>query len=291
LTQPHFNQISIVGVGLLGGSLGMAASHMGIAGEVVGVTRSKASIEEARRAEAIDRGTTDLVEGIREADLVILCTPVSHILTVLPEVMSNVKPGAIVTDVGSTKASIVTLGEELGKSHDRSFVGSHPMAGSEKTGVRAAKASLFHDSTCFVTRTAATRSDAFVMVCRFWQTLNARLVIARPDRHDRLVASISHLPHIAAVALVRAVESFNEDKNLVKGIIGNGFRDATRIAAGDVRMWEDICSDNRGEINRARAALDKSLTEILNACKPDTCEELGDLLQDARDFREFLDHK
>jgi prephenate dehydrogenase len=165
------------------------------------------------------------------------------------------------------------------------------MAGSEKTGVRAAKANLFNESTCFVTRTAQTPSDAFVSVSQFWQALNARLVIARPDRHDRLVASISHLPHIAAVALVRAVESFNEDKNLVKGIIGNGFRDATRIAAGDVRMWEDICSDNRGEINRARAALEKSLTEILEACKPDTCSELGNLLQDARDYREFLDHK
>src|SRR5690606_16435594 len=115
------------------------------------------------------------------------------------------------------------------------------------------------------------------------------LVISRPERHDTLTAVVSHLPHLAAVALVRAVENFSEDKNLIRGIIGNGFRDTTRIAAGNSDMWQDICLDNREEIRIARAALEKSLNEIMDACQPGAeCDKLHEILESAREFREFL---
>lgn len=123
----------------------------------------------------------------------------------------------------------------------------------------------------------------------FWRSLGCRIVISRPDRHDRLTAIVSHLPHLAAVALVRAVESFNEDKNLIRGIIGNGFRDTTRIAAGNSEMWQDICMDNRQEIETARQALEASLQQLMQACNPASeCDELHGMLDEARDFREFL---
>ncbi len=287
-----FNRIAIVGVGLLGGSLGLAARELKLCKEVLGVGRSQPSLDEARRVEAIDRGTMDAAEAISQADLVVLCTPVRHIVEAIPELMSHAKPGTIFTDVGSTKTSIVAAGEKAASANGCFFVGSHPMAGSEKSGVRFARKSLYEESTCFITKTPATNLDAFKKVYALWQALDARVVISRPERHDRLVASISHLPHLMAVALVRALDHFNEDKNLIKGIIGNGFRDTTRVACGDSRMWEDICTDNHAEISRAQQSLEQALREIMDACSCyETCDRLRVLLDEACEYRAFLENR
>lgn len=291
MTEPIFDKIAIVGVGLLGGSLGMAAIENGLCREVVGITRSLPSIEESRRHGAITSGTTDMVEGISGADLIVLCTPVNHIVQVLPEVMKHCKPKTIVTDVGSTKASIVENGELAAAEYNKIFIGSHPMAGSEKSGVQHAKADLYKGSTCFITKTEKTPIEAFKKICKFWLGLECRLAVSRPQRHDQLVASISHLPHVVAVALVQAIDSFGEDKNLIKGIIGNGFRDTTRIAAGDSRMWENICLDNFEEIERTRKALESSLHDFMAACENQDSVELKRILEEARDYREFLNQK
>ena len=137
-----------------------------------------------------------------------------------------------------------------------------------------------------------TDMTAFARVCQLWHAVGSRIVVSRPDRHDRLTAIISHLPHLAAVALVRAVENFNEDKNLIRGIIGNGFRDTTRIAAGNSEMWEDICIDNQTEISTARTGLENALRELMEACAAEPgCERLHTMLEEARTFREFLDVK
>lgn len=291
VTDPFFDKIAIVGVGLLGGSLGMTALENGIAREVIGITRSHPSIEEAKRHGAITSGTTNLAEGVAQADLIVLCTPVNHIIGILPDVMKHCKPDAIITDVGSTKASIVENGELIAAQFNRHFVGSHPMAGSEKSGVRYAKSDLYKGATCFVTKTENTSVEAFKRVCHFWKSLECRLAISRPHRHDRLVAAISHLPHVVAVATVLAVESFGEDKNLIKGILGNGFRDTTRVAAGDSRMWENICFDNRDEIIKTKQALEESLNTFMAACENTESSELKTLLENAREFREFLNQK
>jgi prephenate dehydrogenase len=289
VTEPQFKQISIIGVGLLGGSLGMAALQHKLTQKVVGIGRTQTGLQEAIRQGAISTGTTDLREGVEEADLIVLCTPVRNIADVLPEVVASAPDGAVISDVGSTKASIVAQGDEVTRGTGKFFVGCHPMAGSEKSGVRYSRPNLFEDSTCFVTRSTETDSRAFSMVCSLWRGLGSRIVISRPERHDTLTAMVSHLPHLAAVALVRAVENFNEDKNLIRGIIGNGFRDTTRIAAGNSDMWQDICMDNRAEIGIARDALEKSLNEIMQACQPGLeCDKLKNILEAAREFREFL---
>lgn len=289
MSEPQFKQISIIGVGLLGGSLGMAALQHKLAGEVVGIGRTQTSLQEAERQGAISSGTTDLNEGVENADLVVLCTPVRNIAEVLPEVVERAPVGAVITDVGSTKASIVARGDEVTRGTGKFFVGSHPMAGSEKSGVRYSRPNLFEEATCFVTRSEETDFKAFSKICGLWRVLGSRLVISRPQRHDTLTAVISHLPHLAAVALVRAVENFYEDKNLVRGIIGNGFRDTTRIAAGNSDMWQDICLENHTEIEIARTALERSFNEIMDACRPGSdCERLHDILESAREFREFL---
>jgi len=292
VSEPLFKRVSIVGVGLLGGSLGMAALDRHLCEEVIGIGRNQTGLQEATRQGAISRGTTDLEEGVAEADLIVLCTPVRHIAGVLEQVVAAAPAGAIITDVGSTKASIVERGNQVTRDTGKFFVGSHPMAGSEKSGVRHARPQMFQDSTCFVTRTSETDLTAFARVCQLWHAVGSRIVISRPDRHDRLTAIISHLPHLAAVALVRAVESFNEDKNLIRGIIGNGFRDTTRIAAGNSEMWEDICIDNQAEISTARTGLERALRELMEACAAEPgCDRLHTMLEEARTFREFLDSK
>jgi prephenate dehydrogenase len=290
MEDPSFQQIAIVGAGLLGGSIGLAAKERCLCSEVVGVGRARGSLDEARRLGAIDRATTDLRAGIAKADLVILCTPVRHILSILPDVLKAVRPEALVTDVGSTKMSIVRCGEEIAAQLGKRFVGSHPMAGSEKSGVRHAKPGLFEEATCFVTRTPSTPGDAFARICEFWRSLGSRLVVSRPDRHDQLVAMISHLPHLVAVSLVRAVDSLKEDKNLIKGIIGNGFRDTTRIACGNAQMWEDICAENTGEIERMRAVFESAVSEIISAHSRDSAR-LTAILEEACQYRGFLDNR
>lgn len=290
MTDHLFKRISIVGVGLLGGSAGMAALSGGLCEEVIGVGRSENSLQEAVRQGAISRFTTDTREGVADADLIILCTPVRRITSIMEEIVAAAPAGAIITDVGSTKLNIVRSGDAATAGTGKFFVGGHPMAGSEKSGVHYARADLFNESTCFVTRSEQTDITAFTRVAEFWRRLGCRIVISRPERHDRLTAMISHLPHLAAVALVRAVESFDEDKNLVRGIIGNGFRDTTRIAAGNSEMWEDICVENSSEIARARQALEEALRELMDACAPNgSNDRLYSILEEAKEFREFLD--
>lgn len=287
--EPLFHKISIIGVGLLGGSIGMAALTRGLCREVVGIGRTQTGLQEAVRQGAISVGTTDLEHGLAGAELVIISTPVNHILEILPKVVAACAPGTIITDVGSTKATIVARGDEVTQGTGHFFVGSHPMAGSEKSGVQHGRASLFEGSTCFITRTQHTDAAALAKVFRLWKLLGARLVVSRPERHDSLTALVSHLPHLAAVAMVRTVEQFNEDRNLIRGIIGNGFRDTTRIAGGSPEMWEDICTDNRSQIQQTRVALERSLNDLMAACEAEPqCDRLRKMLDEAREFREFL---
>lgn len=285
-----FDRITIVGVGLLGGSLGLAARERRLCREVIGFGRSQAALEEALRLEAIDRYDMNLESSVAEADLVVLCTPVRHILETLPAVMAAAKPGAIITDVGSTKTSIVQAGEAAQREGGAVFVGSHPMAGSEKSGVRYARPDLFAEATCFVTKTGTTDQKAFGRICLLWQALHSRIVVARPERHDSLVAKVSHLPHLLAVALMAAIEECAEDKNLVKGIIGNGFRDMTRLAGGDSRMWVDICGENVAAIQEARRCFETALARVMDTAASGG-EPLRDLLEETNDARQSLEQR
>lgn len=288
MSEPHFSTISIVGVGLLGASLALAAKQQKLCDRVIGVGRNQATLEDAQELGIVDEVTTDLGSGVKSADLVVLCTPVFHIVKVVGQVLNAAKPGAIVTDVGSTKASIVSAAEAASQGTAKFFVGSHPMAGSEKSGMRNARPDLYANSTCIVTKTRQTDLKAFAQVCALWTALGCRVVIARPDRHDHLIGMVSHLPHLLAVALVRTLAKTQEDKNLIKGIIGNGFRDTTRIAAGSPAMWQDICADNSAEIRSAREQFNAAVAEIVELCSRDE-SVLKNLLEEAADYREFLD--
>lgn len=290
MKKPLFEKLAIVGVGLLGGSIGLKARGDNLVEHVIGIGRREESLQKAQDAGAIDEFTLDLKSGVKDADLVILATPVCHIVSILPDVMRSAKRGALVTDVGSTKVSIVNAAEAASTENGALFVGSHPMAGSEKSGVEFSRPDLFEGTTCFLTPTPRTSLQAFASISQWWRALGCRLAVARPERHDALVALISHLPHLVAVALVRAVESFKEDQNLIKGIIGNGFRDTTRIAEASAEMWQDICADNSAEIRKAAAAFMESLSSLLSAHDGDLSQLEAAFLA-ACEYRKSLDER
>lgn len=252
-------RLAIVGVGLLGGSIALAARAQGVAREIVGVGRDRARLEAPLRAGAVDRVTTDLAAGVRDADLVVLAATVLANEQLLADAWRAVAPSAVITDVGSTKRGIVAVAERLAVGQSRVFVGSHPMAGSEKSGYGVARADLFQGATVIVTPTDVSEPGAVKSVTAFWESLGARVSALDPDTHDRVVAAISHLPHVAAWALVDAVVRFEP---AALPFAARGFKDTTRIAAADPAMWTEILLGNRDTLVASLAAFRGALDEL-----------------------------
>ena len=254
----QFQKITIVGVGLLGGSLGLAAKHRRLAREVAGYVRREASVKDCLKAGAVDYATTDLLAAVSNADLIILCTPLAQMRLLVKQMMPALKRGAIVTDVGSAKAGVVKDLESLVAKSGAHFVGSHPMAGAEKTGVGSARADLFECAMCVVTPTKRTNRAALRNVEKFWQNVGCRLLRLTPEAHDALVSRSSHLPHLVAAALAATVLDPRRPKEQA-ALCANGFRDTTRVASGSPEMWRDIALANRAQL---RVALDEFVREL-----------------------------
>lgn len=246
----QFQKITLIGVGLLGGSLGLAVKRRRLARRVEGYVRRAATAVESRKLKAVDRATLDLQSAVTDADLVIVCTPLAQMPALVKQMLPALKRGAIVTDVGSVKASVVKGLENLVAKAGAHFVGSHPMAGAEKTGVSAARADLFECAMCVVTPTKRTNPAALRKVERFWKSVGCRLLRLTPEAHDQLVSQSSHLPHIVAATLAATVLHPKHPK--AQGLLcATGFRDTTRIASGSPEMWRDIALANRRNVARA----------------------------------------
>jgi prephenate dehydrogenase len=273
--------LSILGVGLLGGSLGLAAKSSITRCHVVGYGHRISTLQLAQQIGAIDEYADDPAAAVREADLVVLCTPVGVFQDLLNRISPALKGGAIVTDVGSTKRSVVERAERLLPSHVR-FVGSHPMAGSEKRGVEFARTDLFHNALCITTPTSSTDGEALEQVEAFWRTVGMRITRLNPADHDRLLADVSHLPHVVAAAVV----AVQEDPALT--LAGRGFLDATRIAGGDGGLWRDILLDNRDNLRHSIQRLQQELDELLNLLDSSDGERLRQWLDAAAARRERL---
>lgn len=253
-------RLAIVGVGLLGGSVAKAVRAQALAREIVGVGRDLARLGPALRDGALDRVTTDLAEGVAGADRILLAAPVLANETLLPRVWQAASPGAVLTDVGSTKRGIAAAADRLAAGRPEiHFVGSHPMAGSEKSGYAVARVDLFQGATVVVTPTESSDAAAAKGVGEFWAALGARVVVLEPAAHDRAVAAISHLPHVAAWALVDAVGRFEPD---ALSIAARGFKDTTRIAASDPEVWREILLDNREAVRGSLAAFRDALDDL-----------------------------
>ena len=245
-----FRKIAIIGVGLLGGSIGLAVKRRKLARQTAGFVRRRASLKDCERAGAVDFATTDLLAAVWDADLVILCTPLAQMRSRVQEMLPALKRGAIVTDVGSVKASVVRELESLVARSGADFVGSHPMAGAEKTGVSAARADLFAGAVCIVTPTKATNLAALKKVEQFWRAVGSRTLRLTPEIHDALVSRSSHLPHVVAATLSSHVLNPAHPKSQ-PALCASGFRDTTRIASGSPEMWRDIALANRRNLTKS----------------------------------------
>ena len=253
-------RLAIVGVGLLGGSLAKAARTQAIAREIVGIGRDEGRLRPALTDGTLDRITTDLADGLRGADRVVLGATVLANETLLPQIWRAAAPGSSVTDVGSTKRGIVTVAERLAPSRrDVQFVGSHPMAGSEKAGYAVARADLFQGATVVMTPTESNSPAAVKSVGELWTAVGARVVTLEADAHDRAVAAISHLPHMVAWALVDAVARFEPE---AFAVAARGFKDTTRIAASDPDVWREILLANRDAVVASVAAFRTALDDL-----------------------------
>ncbi len=242
-----FKRICIIGIGLIGGSLGMAVIRRGLAGEVVGVDVGLENLDLARETGAIHRGTTDLAVGVHGADLVVMATPVGAYRNILKLITPYLTPGTIVSDVGSTKERVVRDAEEL-LPPQISFVGGHPMAGSEQAGVKGADAYLFENAVYLLTPTAQTNELALHKVSTLCAALGARVMTFAPEEHDRMVAAVSHLPHLIAATLVNTVGKVRQEHPSTLLLAAGGFRDTTRVAMGNPTMWRDIFLSNREHV-------------------------------------------
>jgi prephenate dehydrogenase len=265
-------RLAVVGVGLLGGSVAKAARARGIAREVVGIGRDLVRLRAAVDDGALDRATTDLADGLREADFVVLAAPVRAIEDLLERLWDVAADDVLVTDVGSSKTAIVRTAETLARRRPLAFVGSHPMAGSEKSGYGVARVDLFQGALVVVTPTETSAPRAVKTVTAFWEHLGARVTALDPETHDRSVAAISHLPHLVACALVDAV--VREAPGALP-IAARGFRDTTRIAAGDPRMWQEIFLANARPLADVLGAFRRALDELqalVEAGDPDAVE-------------------
>ncbi len=274
-------RLSIIGVGLLGGSIGLAVKSAAIPCHIVGYGHRRATLDKALASGAIDEPAGGLADAVKGADLVILCTPVGSFHQTLAGIAGSLSDGAIVTDVGSTKRSVVRDAAELLPKHVR-FVGSHPMAGSEKRGIEFARADLFRGARCILTPDASTDREALASVDGFWRALGMTTTVLSPHEHDRLVSDVSHLPHAVAASLVM----MQQDAALP--LAGKGFLDATRIAGGDGALWRDIFLDNREHFADSLTCFRASLDTFLQLLEAGRGEDLAQWLDDAAARRAAL---
>jgi prephenate dehydrogenase len=281
----HLEEITIIGAGLLGGSLGLAIRQRQLSVKVRAFVRRPESVAECQRLGVAHVATQNMKEAVSRADLVILCTPLSQMRELALQMRPFLKPGAVVTDVGSVKAGVAQELEPLLREVRAWFVGSHPMAGSEKTGLAAARADLFNNAICLVTPTPQSPAAAVGAVQDFWKALGGWPVRMMPELHDELVSRSSHLPHVVAAELANYVliPAHPREQALV---CASGFRDTTRIAASSPEMWRDVALANRKNLGRVLGVFVADLQEFQLALEREDVAAIEEFFTKAQQRRE-----
>ena len=274
----EFDSVAIVGVGLIGGSIGQALRERKLAREVVGIGRQERNLRTAEKLGAIDRGTTVLAEGVAQAEIVVICTPVDTVAQLIVATAAACPARTIISDVGSTKEAIVTTAEAALASRRNGpwFVGSHPLAGDHRRGVGFSRGDLFERRKVIVTSTDTSHRAAVMNIVQFWQNLGAAVVEMGPAEHDDALAVISHLPHLVASAL-----AYSTPKELLP-LAASGWRYTTRIAGGDPALWRAIVAANRQHVLDALVRFDEALAVIREALEQGDDEQLFGFLERAK---------
>ncbi len=254
----NFKNVAIIGVGLIGGSFALSLKKHGFNGKITGVGRKEENLVRAKEWGIIDGYSIIPLEGIKDADLILLATPVGQFEKIVENIKQGVKTGAVVTDVGSVKAEVVKKLASL-MPEGVSFVGGHPIAGKECSGIDAATSELFKDAICILTPTSNTNKESLERIVELWKLFGSRISLMTPEEHDLIFAAVSHLPHVVAYVLVNTIMDVKE------GILhhgGRGLKDITRIALSPTEIWRDICSYNRENMLKALQSFSSSVSHI-----------------------------
>jgi prephenate dehydrogenase len=273
----EYDTVAIVGVGLIGGSIGLALRERRLAQKIVGVGRRQTSLDAARKIGAIDNGVTNLAAGVSNAQLIVVATPVDTIAERVIQAAAVCPAASLITDAGSTKETIVAA-IDAGLATRRSgprFVGSHPLAGDHRTGAEHARADMFDGRTVVVTPSELTRPAAVTEVSGFWQSMGSNIVIMPPSKHDAALAITSHLPHVVAAALANATP-----RELLP-LTAGGWCDTTRIAGSDPKLWQAILAANKQHVLDAIDSLAQTLAILRDALDQGDYESLTTMLEAA----------
>ena len=243
-----FERVSIIGVGLLGGSLAKVLRKLGLAKSIVGYGRNKANLDGAKKLKIIDDVAPNIQSAAKDADLIVFCSPVQTIAQLAMEMSPHIKPGCLVTDVGSTKETLISEIEKF-FPEGISFIGAHPIAGGEMSGFRLSSDTLFDGAHCIITPTDKTDPEALKKAIKLWETIGMQVSIMDAKEHDFIFGAVSHLPHVLIFALMNTLGGLkSENHDQITSFSGAGLRDITRIAASEPAMWRDICLSNKDSI-------------------------------------------
>ena len=281
------DNVAIIGVGLIGGSFGMALRKRKLAGKVIGIGRSPERLHRAVDLGAIDSWSTDVESGVEQADLIYVATPVGTELDFIARASASAKTGCTITDAGSTKSEICRGADGL-VPDGVSFVGGHPMAGSEEAGVQAAHPDLFVNAAYVLTPTERTDPEALASVRSLVEGIGARAIVMDPETHDRCAAVISHLPHLIAAALVSLARDASRRDPQIFDLIAGSFRDMTRVSSSSPVLWRDICLTNVEAIRNASEDFQRLLDKGLQAVESGDGRAFEDWFGSAKQVRDSL---
>jgi len=284
---PIFDKVAIIGLGLIGGSLAKAAKVEGLFKDVIGVGRNEENLKKGIDLGVIDKYTTRVVEGVSNVELVVVATPSGVIVDIIKEIVPYLRNGCIITDVGSVKEEIVKRVEAF-IPDEIYFIGGHPIAGTENSGIDAAVSSLFVGRKCILTPTFRTNKNAQEKVKALWEKIGCKVILMDMVKHDKILAAVSHLPHIVAFSLINAIIGMKNYKDKLSYSAG-GLKDFTRVAASHPIMWRDISLMNRDNILNCIAYFQSSLEEIKRAVTEGDSERLLSEFEESRKARRHIE--
>ena len=281
----NIHKIAIIGLGLIGGSLALALKQSGFKGEIAGIGRSEANLLRAKEMKMIDSFSTDHADGVHNADLVILASPIGQFEQIVNNMKNNLKKGSIVTDVGSVKTSIVKNLDAI-MPEGVSFVGAHPIAGKECSGIDAANAELFRNAKCIITPSSGSADHAIEEVIRLWESVGAVILHMSPEEHDQIFAAVSHLPHVIAYATVNSIMEVNPN---ILHFGGTGLKDMSRIALSPADLWRDICAFNKDDVLHVLKIFSSSISNMTELIEKSDWAALEKEFRRAQEARNLIE--
>ena len=277
------NKITIIGVGLIGGSLALALKERNLAKVVFGYGRDQSRLEEAQKSNVIDAFSTNIKEAIDEANIVVIATPVGTFKDILDQIEPLISSNVIITDVGSTKSDIVNIVNDVLKDNSSCFIPAHPIAGKERSGFEVSDSKLYDGKKVIITPQETNSPESIDEIDQMWKNVGADVDFMNAESHDNLLGMTSHLPHMLAFSLVNYLVDQNPNASIYAG---GGFKDFSRIASGDAIMWRDICLQNKNQIMNHLKGYQSTLDDLLEAINDEDSEKLGQLFTTAKKTRD-----